>query len=376
MAEIFRRTWIEIDRQAIVHNYEFLSSRISEKTKLLSIVKANAYGHGLVEFAQTVQSLGVDYFGVYELSEAYQLRRSGIIVPVLVLGFCPLNEFQYCAENAIEITISNWDTLKAVSMQSSPVRIHLKVDTGLGRQGFLMDDIEKVILFLKEQSSVIVTGLYTHFAVADNLDQYAYTSGQVEKLMQWKTALHRAGYNCLVHAGASSVALFKEYDVFQFDMIRLGIAQYGLYPSSHIARLFETETVLLRPVLSWKTFVSELKYLPKNTAIGYDLTKTLERDSTIAVLPIGYWDGYPRSLSNCGSVLINGLPAPIVGRVCMNMCMVDVTDIPSVEIGDEVVIIGKQDKKNLSAELVAQAAHTINYELVVRINPQIDRIYL
>jgi alanine racemase len=398
------RTWVEVSKSSIASNYKNLK-KYAGKTPLLVVIKSNAYGHGIVEFGKEIEKQNPAYFGVYEFSEAMMLRKAGIKTKILVLGWTSPEDFAECAKKNIEITISNFEKLKALqnysqnkprSNSSGQVNFHLKVDTGLGRQGFLPEDMPKVLKELSKIKNAQLVGLYTHFAIAEDPKHIDYTRAQVEKVLVWKDALSAEGYSFVTHAGASSGLM--QGSELHLDMVRAGIAVYGLWPSEEMReyinspaslKLRRTTELRLTPSLSWKTKVSEIKKVPAGSKISYDLTEEVKRDSVLAVLPVGYWDGYPRALSSKGEVLIKGQRAKVIGRVCMNMCVVDVTDIKGlpapaspagrgrqgVKAGDVVVLIGKQGDDRVSAEELAERAGTINYEIVTRINPQIQRIY-
>lgn len=369
------KTWIEIDAKAIRKNYKNLRALLSEKTKFMAVVKANAYGHGIISFSEEMEKLGADYLAVFDFGEALALRKNNIKIPILVLGSLFKKDFTEIINKNIEITVSNFEMLNALSKIKSKkkIKIHLKVDTGLGRQGFLLSDMQKVLKILEKKSSIKLVGLYTHFSIAENPSEIAYTRRQVERLKIWQSELQKRGFSFLTHAGASSAIMFGPE--LHFDLVRAGISIYGLWPDKVIKNYAEKKISLV-PTLSWKTVVNEIKKAPKGSAISYDMTETVKRDSTLAILPVGYWDGYPRALSSIGQVIIKGKKAKIIGRICMNMCVVDITDIPNVKTRDEVFLIGGEKENCITAEEVAEKTESINYEVVTRINPLIPRIYL
>ena len=399
------RTWIEIDKKAVEHNYETIRRLLSSKCKLMSVVKSNAYGHGLLEFSHEIENLGADWLGVDSVWEALALRKDGIKKPILVLGFTLSEKIEEAIENDISITVSSFETLEAIKVLevSKKAKIHIKVDTGMGRQGFLPQDLEKVLEFLlkiKDQGLKIETeGLYTHFASAKNPAFPKYTMTQVGIFNKWVEAFNDAGFDPIKHAAASSGTLI--FPETHFDMVRVGIAMYGLWPSPEV-EAFCREKIILKPVLSWKTVIGEVKELPKGSKVGYDSTETLEKDSRIAICPIGYWHGFPRALSSIGRVLVNGKRCRVIGRVSMDMITIDVSKVGEVKVGDEVVIIGKQahqnftsqnlggqdgarqnfDSQNLGgqeeikADELANLSDTTNYEIITRINPLIKRVFL
>lgn len=374
------RTWVEIDTKAIAHNIARLKSFLKPKTKFMAVVKSNAYGHGMVEYAKAARKsglpaqAGVDFFGVDSFEEALELRDARIREPILVLGYVFPSQFVECAKKNISVTISSLESLRTIAKLKSekPLKIHVKIDTGLHRQGFLGIDVVTIFDELKKAGKrVIVEGLYTHFAAMESPKYESYSRMQIERLKKWRDAFVASGYDPIVHSSASSGLVYGKD--FHFDMVRAGISLYGLWPSIEIAEV-APKTKLL-PALSWKSIISETKKVHAGERVGYDLTEKLSRDSVLAVVPVGYWHGIPRTLSSKGEFLIRGKRAKIVGRVSMDMLAVDVTGIKGAKQGDEVVIIGSQGKEKVSAEEVAEKAGTINYEIVTRINPLIPRIY-
>lgn len=379
------RTWIEIDKKAIKHNYHIFRNLIEKDCKILSVVKSNAYGHNLVEFAKEQEKLGADYLGVDSVLEALALRREGIKIPILVLGYTLPEMIKEAVRKNISITVSNFESLLAVIKLSDPsqiksqfdgarkVRVHIKVDTGMNRHGFLENDIQKVLGKLKNHKNIFIEGLFTHFSMSKDPSYTTYTKLQIEKFIKWKDAFLKAGYSPICHTGATSGALlFKEA---HFDMVRIGIGLYGIWPSEE-SQVFLKNKISLKPVLSWKTIVAEVKKIPKGSRISYDGTEVVGRNSILAVCPIGYWHGYPRALSNIGYVLINGKKAKILGRVCMDIIMVDVTDIKNIKVGNEVVLIGGSKNFKITADEISKILNGSTYELLTRINPLIKRFYV
>ncbi len=366
------RTWVEIDKKAVAHNIARLKSFMSPKTKFLAVVKSNAYGHGMVAYAKEVRKYGIDFFAVDSFEEALELRKAKIKEPILVLGYVFPENFAECAKKKFSVTISSLESLQAAARQSGHLKVHIKIDTGLHRQGFLGPDVAKVFTELKKaKKHLIVEGLYTHFAAMETPSYIEYSREQAKRLGDWKKAFETFGYHPIVHSSATSGIFFSRE--FHFDMARAGISLYGLWPSNEIKEV-APETKLL-PALSWKSIVTETKKVAGGERVGYDLTEKLDRDSVLAVVPVGYWQGIPRALSSRGEFLVRGKRAKIIGRVSMDMTIIDVTDIEKAKAGDEVVIIGAQGDGTISAEEFADKTNTINYEIVTRINPEIPRIY-
>jgi len=373
------RTWIEIDKKALKHNYQVLRKSISPKCLLMSVVKSNAYGHGLLDFSENITSLGADWLGVDSVTEAIPLRKAGIKNPILILGFTLPGMMQEAVLNNASLTISSFESLKALEKIDidAKIKIHIKVDTGMHRQGFLEKDLEKVIQTLKrfsgKKSNLIIEGLCTHFASGKNSDFPTFTLNQIKQFEKWRIAFKEAGWKPIVHAAASTgTLLFPEAHL---DMVRLGISLYGIWPSEEV-RLEVESKISLRPILSWKTLISEIKTMPAGSKIGYDCTETLEKETTIANCPIGYWHGFPRSLSSVGYVLVRGEKCKVLGRVSMDMITIDVEGVKGLKVGTEVVVLGKQGREEVGSHDMAILAGTSSYEIVTRINPLIKRTYL
>ncbi len=384
---------MEIDKDAIAKNIARLKSFIAPKTKFLAVVKSNAYGHGIVEYAKESKKSGVDFFGVDSFEEAMELRNVGIKEPILVLGYVFPANFAQCAKRNISVTISSLESLQAVARQGAvfervsrseahkrkngtlprlALKLHIKIDTGLHRQGFQDSDVEEVFKEIhKAGREIIIEGLYTHFAAMETPKYESYSRMQIRELQKWRNIFSMVGIHPIVHSSATSGIFFSKE--FHFDMVRGGISLYGLWPSNEIKEV--APKTKLVPVLTWKSVITEVKKVKALERVGYDLTEKLSRDSMLAVVPLGYWHGIPRSLSSKGEFLVRGKRAKIIGRVSMDMVVIDVTGIKDAEQGDEVVVIGRQGKEEVSAEEFAEKAGTINYEIVTRINAAIPRIY-
>ena len=385
------RTWIEINQQALKNNYSVFrrligpptgdlvksdTSLIGPKCLLMAVVKSNAYGHNLIDFSLAVENLGVDWLGVDSIVEAESLRKAGLKKPILVLGYTLQNGIENAIKNNISLTIADFPALKnlkTINRNGGKLKIHLKVDTGMQRQGFVVSEIPAVIKILKSETlPIILEGVYTHFSSAKNPTFPSITVNQIEEFKKAVGLLESAGFETLIkHAAATSGAII--FPQSHFNLVRIGIGLYGLWPSKETKAAFEGK-INLEPILSWKTVVGQIRNLHKGSKLGYDLTETLSRPTKVAVLPIGYWHGFPRSLSSIGKVLINGKGAKVLGRVSMDMVSVDVTDVKNVKVGDEAVIIGKSGKSEISADDVAYLSDTINYEIVTRLNPLIKRM--
>ncbi len=372
------RTWVEVDKGAIRRNYAVFRALIPKRTKLLAVVKSNAYGHNLVEFAQKLEKLGVDYLAVDSVVEGMALRREGVKIPILVLGYTLPEMIEKAVENDLEITVSNFDYFEVIkSLEKTrdlrKIKVHIKVDTGMHRHGFQEDDIKNVITEIKNlKDKIKIVGLYTHFAAAKNPAFPKDTKNQINIFEKWQKAFARAKLKVICHACATSgTILFPDA---HFNMVRVGIGMYGIWPSRE-TRAFVADKFKLSPVLSWKTIVAEINNIKDGEKIGYDFTEKLNVNSKVAILPIGYWHGYPRALSGIGAVLINGERAKVLGRICMDIIMVDVTKIKNIKVGDEVTLIGSDGDENISVDDTSTLLDASSYELVTRINPLIKRIY-
>lgn len=372
------RTWVEIDKKAIAFNYKTFRKLLGKNVALLAVVKSNAYGHHLVEFSKEAVALGVNFLGVDSLVEGIKLRKANITTPILVLGHTLPELFDDARKHNIAITISSFPMLKEafkLKPTKKPLYVHIKVDTGMHRQGFQFEEMPRLLeqfSTIDKKTPVIVQGLYTHFAEAKNPRSSDNTKRQIAEFNTWIKAFHEAGLKPVIHASATGGALL--YPHAHYDMVRIGIGMYGLWPSQDAER-FLAHKMTLRPALSWYAVVSEVKAVKQSERVGYDFTERLNRDSVLAVIPIGYWHGMPRMLSNRGRVLIHGKSARIVGRISMDMIVVDVTDIPKVAHGDVATIIGKDRKEEIRAGELATFAGTTHYEIVTRLNPLMKKIY-
>ncbi len=361
------RTWIEIDRKALAHNFGVFKTLVPKRTKLMAVVKSNAYGHGLVDFSREMERQGADFLGVDSITEALALRREGIALPILVLGYTLPEMIAPAVDAHISLTVSSFEALRAIGRERRQPKIHLKVDTGMHRQGFLLKDLPKVV------RSVRPEGLYTHFAAAKNPAFPKDTENQLAEFKKWSEAFRKAGHKPILHAAATAGAML--FPASHLDMVRIGIGLYGLWPAKEI-REYLKDRVTLSPALAWKSVLTEIKKLPKGERVGYDLTETLLADTALGVIPIGYWHGYPRALSSIGRALIRGRECRVVGRVSMDMLTVDLTSARGAKVGDEVTILGTDSRYVASAEGIAALTDSAWYEVITRLNPLIKRIYI
>ncbi len=369
------RTWIEINSAALKKNYETFCKIKGRKRSLMAVVKSNAYGHGLTDIATLASHVGIDWIGVDSITEAVALRESGIRKPILVLGYTLPERLADALHNNISVTISSMDGLRALEAMGpyTTLNIHLKIDTGMHRQGFFPHEMENALAYLSSLPRVNIEGVYTHFAAAKDPANQKDTLAQIEQFEQALAILGARNIRPIRHASATGGTLL--FPQAHYDMVRVGIGMYGLWPAAEV-RAACSPKITLHPVLSWRTIVGEVKQIQCGEHIGYDFTEHLTRDSVIAILPIGYWHGYPRSLSGKGRMLVRGKRAKILGRISMDMTAIDVTDIPDVRMGDVVTLIGKDGKEEISADDLALRSGRINYEIVTNLNPRTKRIVL
>lgn len=366
--ELFKRTWAEVNLSAIEENYQAVRRRVGSDVRVMAVVKADAYGHGVAKVAPFLERHGVDFFGVSCLQEAVELREAGIVRPILILGYTSPDYFdsllRYDLSQAV-FTVEDAVCFSRIAENTGTKgRIHIAVDTGMGRIGFDAFEPEKTmpeILRIAALPGLCLEGLFTHFSVADTDGQEAYTEAQYRRFMAVKEVLNRAGYRPICHA-ANSAGVFL-HQRYHLDMVRAGIVLYGLEPGGR-ANPF-------RPAMVIKTSISFLKELPAGRDISYGRHYTTSAPARIATLSAGYADGFPRALSGRGMVMIHGRRAPIVGTICMDQMMVDVTGIPCV-IGDEAILMGD----GIPFDLLAESLGTIHYELICGIGKRVPRIYL
>ena len=367
-----RPTVCYIDHESLRWNFRQIRSLLGSQVKILSMVKANGYGHGAPAVARTLAAEGSDAFGVAILEEAIELRRHGITAPILVLTGVYLDQLELFFEHDLMPVVHDADALQrleaAVARRGRSLDVHLKIDTGMGRIGFPAAECESWLPQIKKLNALRVEGVFSHFSHAESVEGQ-YTRKQLEifhNIVQRLAAVSIAPPVIHLANSAATITLPEAY----FNMVRPGLMLYGIYPSPEMA-----DRISLKPVLSWKTRILQLKKVPSNASISYGQTFITQRDSLIATLPIGYADGYPRLLSNRGQALVGGKRAPVAGRVCMDLTMLDVTDIGKIHQGDEVVLLGTQENETISADEMASWADTISYEILTSIGARIPRIH-
>ncbi|OGD13036.1 MAG: alanine racemase [Candidatus Aminicenantes bacterium RBG_16_66_30] len=371
---------VEISRSALVHNIREFRRIVGRKRLFLAVVKANAYGHGLVETSAIAVAEGVDWLGVNSVEEGVALRDAGIGVPVLVLGYAPLGVLEEAADRDLRLTVYNRETVRRLAALAArsgrTVRLHVKVETGTWRQGVVPKDLAAFVRDIRKHQGLVVEGLSSHFANIEDTTKHDYPRLQLECYRTACRELEAAGVSVpMKHMSCTaSTILFQEPE---FNLARVGIGLYGLWPSkeTYLSSVLEkAEPPSLRPVLSWKARIAQIKKVPTGAFIGYGCTYRTTRPTVLAVIPVGYYDGYDRRLSNAAHVLVKGRRAPVRGRVAMDFFMADVTDIPGVKLEDEATLLGADGRERIAAEDLASLAGTIGYEVLARINPLIPRV--
>ncbi len=368
-----RPTWAEVDLEALRWNFRQARRRAGAGRKILCVVKANAYGHGAVPCSRALVKAGADGLGVATVEEGAELRRAGLRVPVVLLGLVQPYEAAAVVRYNLQPTLSGEEVqmralARAARSAGKRLAVHLKVDTGMGRIGVTPEEAPERARRLRKLPGLELAGIFSHLAHADGRDAGLLRRQNV-RLQTAAAAIRRQSWpRALVHL-ANSAALLEAPDTYA-DMVRPGLMLYGLYPAPRFRR-----RAVLKPALSWKTKIIALKTVPPGTGLSYGHTYVTRRRSRIATLPVGYADGFARGLSNSGRVLVRGRSCPVVGRVCMDMTLVDVTTVPGVRLGEEVVLLGRQGRAVLGADDMARSLGTISYEILCLIGARVPRVY-
>jgi len=373
----FPLVWAEVDLKATAHNICELRRITNPKTRLMAVVKANAYGHGIIEVARQSLENGAEALGVAHIEEGVQLKKAGIDVPVLIFGYTSPVHAKKLIEFDLTQTVYSCEISRELSQKANAygkkIKIHIKVDTGMGRLGLLReikDNSLSEVESISRLPMLELEGIYTHFATADKSDR-SYADKQFEIFMDFLNRLRIAGLEIPVTHAANSAAIINMPET-HLDMVRAGISIYGLYTSEEVDR----SIIKIKPAMALKTKIIHLKKVPAGFKVSYGTTYETEKPTTIATVSIGYADGLNRLLSSNGRMLVCGQSAPIVGRVCMDLTMLDVGKIPEIAIGEEVVVFGKQGNASISVDEIASTINTINYEVVSTIMERVPRIYL
>ena len=378
--------WAEVDLEAIAHNVSELRGITNPKARLMAVVKANAYGHGMIEIARRALENGADSMGVARIEEGIELRKAGFNESVLIFGYTPPPLAHKLIAFDLTQTVWSYKTAQVLSdvavSSNKQINVHLKVDTGMGRLGLLPDcrrppatEHNLIGNAIREAESISslaglkLEGVYTHFATADSSDK-SYAGKQFKIFVDFLNELRRAGMNPPLCHAANSAAIIDMPET-HLDMVRAGIAIYGLYPSDEVNK----RRIALKPAMTLKSKVVHLKKVPPGFKVSYGSTYQTPKPTTIASIPVGYADGFNRLLSSRGHMLVRGRRAPIVGRVCMDQTMLDVGHIPDVDLEDEVVIFGRQEDESITVDEIAATLNTINYEIVSALTARVPIIY-
>lgn len=382
MDNYFKRTWAEVNLDRVEHNYNVIRQQISNSTKICCVIKADAYGHGSLELAQLYERLNADFFAVSNLEEALELRYGGITLPILILGYTPAGYAKELAENNISQAVFSVEYAKELSESalslSVNVKVHLKIDTGMSRIGIMCQDIERdsapeQALEIFDLQGLDIEGIFTHFAVSDEKDEgREYTEHQIKCFKYVIDSLKNNGIDTdklICHC--SNSAAIMDYPDAHIDMVRAGIILYGLAPSGKLKNQID-----LKPAMEIKTVVAHIKEIEPGTTVSYGRTFTADKKLKIATVPIGYADGYIRNFAKDAYMIVGGKKAKVVGRICMDQCMIDVTGIDNIKVGDVVTVVGRVGNTEISMDDVASRTGTINYEVVCLVGKRVPRVYI
>lgn len=381
MNTYLRRTWAEVDVDAIKHNFNAIRQSTDENADIMCVIKADGYGHGAVFLAKLYEKLGAARFAVSNIEEAMQLRENGVTLPILILGFTPAEMAKELADNNISQAVFSEDYAKKLSAcavrDNVNVKIHIKLDTGMSRIGFMYQNTERdgdsleIIKRVCRLPNLIHEGIFTHFAVSDEGEEGAQpTEHQLECFRNAVEQLKADGVDFdIVHCANSGAII--DYKQAHFDCVRAGIILYGLAPSKKL-----TDKLDLHPAMQIKSVIAQIKTVEPDTAVSYGGTFVTDKPTRIATVPIGYADGYTRSLGNRAYMTVSGKKAPVIGRVCMDQIMLDISDIDGVQVGDEVTVIGNGKNNTVSFDDIAELTGTINYEVVCLVGKRVPRVYL
>lgn len=378
--DFVKRTWAEISLDAIAHNFNEIKRKVGGKSHICCVIKADGYGHGAVELAHIYEELGADFFAVSNIDEGVEIRNSGCSLPIVILGYTPVIDAKRLSDYNISQAVFSLEYAENLSQecakQGCNCKIHIKIDTGMSRIGFMCQEFPRDDYSIKEickacnLPSLEPEGLFTHFCVSDEADEGRnFTQKQYESFVKVKNSLAQNGLT-FKYSHCSNSGAIEDYPETYCDMVRAGIILYGLAPSQ---KLFGK--LSLTPAMTLKTTVAYVKELKKGSDISYGRTFTAPRDMKIATVPIGYADGYIRSNAKNGYMLVNGQKAKIVGRICMDQTMLDVTEIDDVKTGDEVIVFGTGQNGEPTADSIAENTDTINYEVVCLVGKRVPRVY-
>jgi alanine racemase len=374
--QVLRPAWAEINLSNLDHNIKCIKAHVGDDTRIIGIIKADGYGHGSVEVANVLLENGITSFGVAALSEVIKLREAGITEEIIMLGLTPDMYADAIIEYNVTPVICDYANAKAISDAAKKagtiVSGFIAIDTGMGRIGYQTEDQSAIAAIKKIErlSNVKIKALFSHFATADAADK-AYAREQERRYNDFYERLTAAGVQVPMRTFANSAAIMELPSV-HFDAVRPGIILYGCYPSDEVDR----QIIPLKPVMSVKANIVHLKTLPKGSSVSYGRKYRATRDSLIATLTLGYADGYPRPFSTKAKVIVNGVMAPVAGNICMDQCMIDVTDVLGVKVGDEVIIMGSDGQNTILADDLGDGTGTINYEIVCAFGQRLPKVYV
>ncbi len=375
--DFIRRTWAEIDLDVLAKNLKNIREKVGDKM-LMGIVKADAYGHGDLAVAKAMEEHGFNWFGVSNIEEGIALRNGGIVKPILVLGYTPIAATKYLVRFQLTQAVVSPEYAEALQAEAEKLNaiidVHIKLDTGMTRIGFQTDaenfaNSKESLLAIANMKYLRITGIFTHFAVADAYsdNHKAFTTMQYDRITAMIAEVEAEGVDLGIHHCANSAGIIA-YGERHLDMCRSGIISYGMLPSGECSGMID-----ITPIMTWKTSIAMVKKVAAGSEISYGRTYKAETDRLIATVPIGYADGYSRKLSGQGKMMVNGVLVPVVGRVCMDQVMLDVTDVPDVKMGDEVIVMGKD---GFTVDDMAALLETINYEITCAVGKRVPRIYM
>lgn len=370
----FRPYFAEINLDNFRHNFREVK-RLAKGKKTFGVIKADGYGHGAVELARILEQENADYFAVAVITEAIELRNNGFKTPIMVLGFTPPTFAKEIVEYDITQAVFSYDLAEAISQeavkQNKIAKIHIKIDTGMGRVGYIVEDkaVEE-IKRIKGLDNIYIEGIFSHFAAADETNKF-FSYQQLEKYDRILKRLSEEGIDFEIKHIANSAAIIDLPEAY-FDAVRPGIMLYGYYPSKEVMK----DRLTLKPVMSLKANIVHIKEVPEKTPVSYGRKFYTEKTSRIATLPFGYADGFTRLFFQKTKVIADGKLVPVVGRICMDQCMIDVTECESIKVGDEVTVMGEVNGISINADYLAELLGTINYEIVCMVSKRVPRVYI
>lgn len=382
MEEFSKRTWAQIDLDALAYNFKSIKSKLKENTKILCVLKADAYGHGAGFLVKEYERLGADWYGVSNLDEAIELRKNGATKPILIFGYTPSNMahllYKYDISQALFSTQYAKKLCEECKNKNLKLKVHLKIDTGMSRIGFFAQtrefiekSAEEIIKIKETMPELEIEGMFTHFSVADDMtNNREYTIKQYNNFKAMAEKLENAGIDIPLKHCCNSGAIIN-FPEMQMDMVRAGVILYGLHPSKETKNKID-----LKPVMQLKTVISQVKTIPKDVSISYGRTFVSKEEMKIASVAIGYADGYSLRFSNKAKMLVKGKRVHIVGRVCMDQLMLDVSDVLNVSEGDIVTVFGTDNEENITVDELADLIGTINYEIICLIGKRVPRVYV